>query len=346
MFLAMGLVVVIFVLPAVAISFVVPAEASSRLTAGVMQAFPPFFDHFHVALLTPILGIMLITRVAGRHDGLARRPLQGPPADRPPEGYLPPFFQKVNEHGIQVNILYAQGAIVSVIALLFALIPNVQQRVLDLLGDHHAGVPDHVRADVHSRRYACARTSPTIRAATGRPSCRCPGHRRAGRVGPRLLHRLRTTLAVRRRQPGGLLLHDPHRRGCSSALSCRSSSSRSASRAGSKPCRSPKRLRRTEGVTTMQEKSHTWISVVIVVTIVALMAVGVAVRRQESDNREAHAKAQELITKLEAAGFQAPQKHHRRAVRHQRGRSPNPGISLLQAQLRHSTATRGRQADR
>ena len=41
------------------------------------------------------------------------------------EGYLPPFFQKVNPAGIQVNILFAQGIIVTIIALLFALIPNV-----------------------------------------------------------------------------------------------------------------------------------------------------------------------------------------------------------------------------
>jgi hypothetical protein len=58
---------------------------------------------------------------------------------------------------------------------------------------------------------------------------------------------------------------------------------------------------------TVQEKSHTWIYVTIVVVIVALMAAGVAVRRHEQDNREAHAKARELITKLEAAGFTAPE---------------------------------------
>ncbi len=57
---------------------------------------------------------------------MARRPVEGPAADRTPEGYLPPFLQKTNEHGIQVNILYAQGAVVSVIALLYALMPSVQ----------------------------------------------------------------------------------------------------------------------------------------------------------------------------------------------------------------------------
>ena len=40
MFLAMGLVLAIFILPALAISWIVPAEELS-LTAGVMQALTP-----------------------------------------------------------------------------------------------------------------------------------------------------------------------------------------------------------------------------------------------------------------------------------------------------------------
>jgi amino acid transporter len=125
MFLAMGLVVAIFVLPAVAISWVVPAKELT-LTAGVMQAFTAFFTHFHVAWLTPILGIMLITASLGGMMAWLAGPSKGLLQIGRQEGYLPPFLQKVNEHGIQVNILFAQGAIVSVIALLFALLPNVQ----------------------------------------------------------------------------------------------------------------------------------------------------------------------------------------------------------------------------
>ena len=41
------------------------------------------------------------------------------------EGYLPPFFQKLNENGIQQNILVAQGVVTTVIALLYAFIPSV-----------------------------------------------------------------------------------------------------------------------------------------------------------------------------------------------------------------------------
>ena len=41
------------------------------------------------------------------------------------EGYLPPFLQKLNKNGVQQNILVAQGLVTTVIALVYALIPNV-----------------------------------------------------------------------------------------------------------------------------------------------------------------------------------------------------------------------------
>src|SRR3954454_20595283 len=59
MFLAMGLVLAIFILPALAISWIVPAEELS-LTAGVMQAFDAVFANFGTQWLTPIVGIMLV----------------------------------------------------------------------------------------------------------------------------------------------------------------------------------------------------------------------------------------------------------------------------------------------
>jgi glutamate:GABA antiporter len=124
MFVAMPIVIAIFVLPALAISWVVPS-GELTLTGGVMQAFTAFFDHFNVAWLTPILGIMLIAASLGGMMAWLAGPSKGLLLIGRKEGYLPPFFQKVNPAGIQVNILFAQGIIVTVIALLFALIPNV-----------------------------------------------------------------------------------------------------------------------------------------------------------------------------------------------------------------------------
>jgi putative glutamate/gamma-aminobutyrate antiporter len=124
MFFAVGLVLMIFILPALAISWVIPADQLS-LTAGVMQAFDAFFAYFDLQKLVPIAAIALVcaslggmlTWLAGPSKGLlmiARR-----------EGYLPPFFQRQNENEVALNILVVQGAVTTMIALLYALVPSV-----------------------------------------------------------------------------------------------------------------------------------------------------------------------------------------------------------------------------
>jgi glutamate:GABA antiporter len=59
----------------------------------------------------------MLTWLAGPSKGLlliARR-----------EGYLPPFFQEMNENEVPIHILVVQGAVTTAIALLYALIPSV-----------------------------------------------------------------------------------------------------------------------------------------------------------------------------------------------------------------------------
>ena len=124
MFLAMGLVLLIFILPALAISWIVPAEQLS-LTAGVMQAFDAVFANFGWQWLTPIVGIMLVTASLGGMLTWLAGPSKGLLLISRQEGYLPPFLQKLNKHGVQQNILVVQGAITTVIGLMYALIPNV-----------------------------------------------------------------------------------------------------------------------------------------------------------------------------------------------------------------------------
>ncbi|MGN6130264.1 MAG: APC family permease [Nocardioidaceae bacterium] len=124
MFLAMGLVLLIFILPALAISWIVPSKQLS-LTAGVMQAFDAVFAQFGTQWLTPILGIMLVTAsLAGMLTWLAG-PSKGLLLISRQEGYLPPYLQKVNKHGVQQNILVVQGVVTTLIALLYAFVPDV-----------------------------------------------------------------------------------------------------------------------------------------------------------------------------------------------------------------------------
>src|SRR6476619_936095 len=124
MFFVCGLVLLIFILPALAISWVIPADELS-LTAGVMQAFDAFFSYFNLSFLVPIVAIALVCASAGGMLTWLAGPSKGLLLLAQKQGYMPPFFQRENENGIPVNILVVQGGITTVIALLYALIPSV-----------------------------------------------------------------------------------------------------------------------------------------------------------------------------------------------------------------------------
>lgn len=123
-FLATGLVLLIFILPALAISWVMPSSELS-LTAGLMQAFQAFFDHFSVGWMTKVVGIMLVMAALGGMLTWLSGPSKGLVALSRQEGYLPPVLQKVNKNGVPQNIMIAQGVVTTLIGLLYAFSDNV-----------------------------------------------------------------------------------------------------------------------------------------------------------------------------------------------------------------------------
>ena len=123
---AVILILLVFILPTLAISVAVPS-ADISLTAGVMQAFRFLLDHFGLGLLVPIIGIgLVVASVSGLLDWLTG-PSTGLLDIGRERGYVPPFFQKVNSNGVQVRILVAQGIVITLIGLLYALIPSVSR---------------------------------------------------------------------------------------------------------------------------------------------------------------------------------------------------------------------------
>jgi putative glutamate/gamma-aminobutyrate antiporter len=124
MLVATVLVLLILILPPLAISWVVPA-ADVSLTAGIMQAFDAVLAFFGIQWLTPIIGLAIVsaslagflTWLAGPSRSLLLVAKEG--------GYLPPFFQRTNEAGVQQNILVVQGVLTTILALLFAFVPAV-----------------------------------------------------------------------------------------------------------------------------------------------------------------------------------------------------------------------------
>jgi putative glutamate/gamma-aminobutyrate antiporter len=128
MFASIGIVLAVFILPALAVAWIVPASTTS-LTAGVMQAFTAFFSQFFgafgVNVLVPIVALMIIAAMLGGMIAWLAGPSTGLLLIGREQGYLPPYFQKLNKQGMQMNIMIWQGVVTSIIACLYAFIPSV-----------------------------------------------------------------------------------------------------------------------------------------------------------------------------------------------------------------------------
>lgn len=130
-FMAAGLILLVFIVPTVVVAALVP-PSQLGLTNGIMLAFEAFFDHIGIHWGTYVLAGMIaigalasvITWIAGPSKGLL---LAGE------TGVLPLWMQKRNKAGIQEGILVVQGAIVSLLALLFIVIPNVSAAFFTLV---------------------------------------------------------------------------------------------------------------------------------------------------------------------------------------------------------------------
>jgi glutamate:GABA antiporter len=124
--LAVILILLVFIFPTLAISVAVPA-AHISFTAGVMQAFKSLLNHFGLSLLTPIIAVgLVVASVSGLLDWLTG-PSTGLLDIARERGYLPPYFQELNSNGVQLHILVAQGIIITLIGLLYALVPAVSR---------------------------------------------------------------------------------------------------------------------------------------------------------------------------------------------------------------------------
>ena len=116
--------VCIFVLGTFALGFIIPAK-DINLTQSLLIGFDNYFRYFHVSWAGPVIAVALmlgvlasvLTWVAGPSKGIYTVGKAG---------YLPPFFQKSNSHGVQRNILLVQGGIVTLLSLLFVVMPSVQ----------------------------------------------------------------------------------------------------------------------------------------------------------------------------------------------------------------------------
>ncbi len=116
--------VCIFVLGTFALGFIIPAK-DINLTQSLLIGFDNYFKYLNMSWAGPVIAIALmfgvlasvLTWVAGPSKGIFTVGKAG---------YLPPFFQKTNERGVQRNILLVQGGLVTLLSLLFVVMPSVQ----------------------------------------------------------------------------------------------------------------------------------------------------------------------------------------------------------------------------
>ena len=123
-FIGAGITVVIFVLGTFALGLIIPAK-DINLTQSLLVGFDGYLKYLHISWASPVIAIALmfgvlagvLTWVAGPSKGIFTVGKAG---------YLPPFFQKTNKIGVQKNILFVQGGVVTILALLFVVMPSVQ----------------------------------------------------------------------------------------------------------------------------------------------------------------------------------------------------------------------------
>ena len=118
------LTVLIFMLGTFALAIVIPAH-EVNLVESLLVGFDRYTAYMHVPWLSSIIALAItfgvlaavLTWVSGPSKGILE-------VGR--AGYLPPFFHKMNKRGVQRNILLLQGAAVTVLSLLFVVMPTVQ----------------------------------------------------------------------------------------------------------------------------------------------------------------------------------------------------------------------------
>ncbi|MCS5720626.1 amino acid permease [Herbiconiux sp. CPCC 203407] len=130
-FLAAVLILLVFILPTLAISIAVP-EKQLGLTNGIMLAFQAYFDQWGLGWATAVVSALIaagalasvVTWIAGPSKGLLAAA---------ETGLLPPVLQKRNKAGVQSGILMLQGTLVTLLAAIFVIVPNVSAAFVALV---------------------------------------------------------------------------------------------------------------------------------------------------------------------------------------------------------------------
>ena len=123
-FVAVIVILVIFIAGTLAIGFVEPAK-DINLLASLLVAYNSLWAHLGVPWLGNVMAVFITFGVLGQVSVIIAGPSTGILAVGK-SGYLPKSLQKTNKHGIQVPLLWIQGIWVTVLSLVLIILPSVE----------------------------------------------------------------------------------------------------------------------------------------------------------------------------------------------------------------------------
>ena len=123
MLIASIVIILLFTLGSFAVATVLP-DQDINLQEGLMKAFRQIFTRFGMNWATPVVCLLLAFGGIGGVMSWISGPSRGL-LWTAQEGEIPPLLAKTNANGVQVNILLAQGAIVTLLSLVYFIMKDV-----------------------------------------------------------------------------------------------------------------------------------------------------------------------------------------------------------------------------
>ena len=123
-FIAVIVILIIFIAGTLAIGFVEPAK-DINLLASLLVAYNSLWAHLHCEWLGNVMAAFITFGVIGQVSAIISAPTTGILAVGK-SGYLPKALQKTNKNGIQTPLLWFQGIWVTILSLVLIILPSVE----------------------------------------------------------------------------------------------------------------------------------------------------------------------------------------------------------------------------
>ncbi len=123
MLLASVFCFVILALGGLSVAVILP-YGDITLQGGVLQSFQMVFEHYKIGWVTNILAVLVVAGCASCIISW----LSGPSTAllyTAKDGELPKFMTKLNKNGVQTNILFVQGALVTLLCSMYFIVDDV-----------------------------------------------------------------------------------------------------------------------------------------------------------------------------------------------------------------------------